>query len=115
MNRFAGCGAAIARCIVLSASLVSLSGAAQAQDMSRHPVCASFGKAAASWERRAMAQGCKLSFPGQTTFKGNEAGAYNWCMRTSDGSFRGRSPQALGHKSNLERLCSAQLRRPVGL
>jgi len=106
--------------VVLSAGLVTLSltmpmNAAKAQDMSRHPICASFGKAAANWERRAMGQGCLLSFPRQTTFNGNEGAAYTWCMRTSDASFRGRSPQALGHKGNLERLCSAQLRRQVRL
>lgn len=106
--------------VLISAALaalpaVFLSTAAQAQDMSRHPVCASFGKAAATWENRAKGQGCKPSFPGQTTFNGNEGAAYSWCMKTSDGSFRGRSPQALGHKGNLERLCGAQLRRPVKL
>lgn len=88
---------------------------AQAPDMSRHPICASFGKAAANWENRAKGQGCTLAFPGQTTFNGNEGAAYTWCMKTSDASFRGRNPQALGHKSNLERLCGAQLRRPVKL
>lgn len=84
-------------------------------DPSRHPVCSSFGNAAANWEQRAMAQGCRLPLRGMTNFNGNSGSAYNWCMRTSDRDFRGRSPQALGHKSLLERGCSAQLRRPVGL
>ena len=100
---------------LIALSAIAHSGAAQAQDTSRNPVCASYGKAAADWERKAMAQGCKLSFPNQITFNGNDGAAYAWCMGTSDASFRGRSPQALGHKANLERLCGAQLRRPFAL
>ncbi len=85
-------------------------------DQSRHPVCASFGKAAATWERNAMAQGCRLPpLKMSVKFNGNEVSGYNWCMRTSDAEFRRRSPQALGHKDVLERNCSAQLRRPVRL
>ena len=84
-------------------------------DPSRRPVCSSFGRAAATWERRAMAQGCNIRGANHTLFNGNEGVAVNWCMGTSDGDFRGRSPQALGHKGALERHCSAQLRRPIRL
>lgn len=89
---------------------------ANAQDMSRHPVCASFGKAAATWERNAMAQGCRLPpLKMSVKFNGNEVSGYNWCMRTSDAEFRRRSPVAGGHKAVLERNCSKQLRRPIRL
>lgn len=84
-------------------------------DASRRPVCSSFGRAAATWERRAMAQGCNIRGANHTLFNGNDGAAFNWCMRTSDGDFRQRSPQALGHKAILERHCSAQLRKPVRL
>lgn len=94
---------------------------ANAQDMSRHSVCASFGKAAATWERKAMAQRCRL--PPQKMGKvydpkkifGNEATAYNWCMRTDDADFRRRSPVAIGHKGAMERYCTNQLRRTIRL
>lgn len=86
-----------------------------AGDQSRRPVCSSFGRAAANWERRAMSQGCNIRGANHTLFNGNQASATNWCMGTSDESFRGRSPQALGHKGALERHCSVQLRRPVRL
>jgi hypothetical protein len=88
---------------------------AQGGDPSRRGVCSSFGQAAAVWEQRAQRQGCNLRIREMTTFGGNQARATNWCMRTSDASFRTRSPQALGHKDLLERHCSVQLRRPVRL
>ncbi len=83
-------------------------------DPSRRPVCSSFGNAAANWERRAKSQGCNIRALGWTIW-GSPDRAINWCMRTSDGEFRGRSPQALGHKGELERRCSVQLRRPIRL
>jgi hypothetical protein len=83
-------------------------------DPSRRPICTSFGNAAANWERRAASQGCNLHAL-RWQIWGNADRAITWCMGTSDADFRGRSPQALGHKGELERQCSAQLRRPIGL
>ncbi|MGL4637080.1 MAG: hypothetical protein ACRCWF_13940 [Beijerinckiaceae bacterium] len=88
---------------------------APAGDASRRRVCTSFGLAAATYERNAMAQGCRIQGANHTQFNGNQGAAFNWCMGTSDASFRGRSPQAAGHKAALERHCGTQLRRPVRL
>jgi hypothetical protein len=62
----------------------------------------------------AQAQGCNLQAVPWTIFGGADR-AITWCMGTSDAEFRGRSPQAAGHKANLERLCGAQLRRTIRL
>ena len=82
---------------------------AQGRDNSRHNVCSSYAKNAERWENAAARQGCR--FPDGK----NEAEHYNWCLGTSDDEFRRRSPTAAGHKANLEKLCSQQMRRPVRL
>jgi hypothetical protein len=81
----------------------------------RQPVCSSFGNAAVNWERRASSQGCNIRGAAGIAIFGSAGRAINWCMRTSEADFQGRSPQAAGHKDALERHCSAQLRRPIRL
>lgn len=82
-------------------------------DQSRKPVCASFARHAAMWQKKAIALRCDLKPIGRHIR--TEAGHLDWCMRTSDAVFRQRSPQALGFKSGVEKHCSAQLKRPVKL
>lgn len=81
------------------------------RDLSRHPVCASFARNATAWSNKARAQGCRLS----GAYGYSEGQYHEWCMGTSDASFRVRSPQALGHKANLEKACGKQLKRPIRL
>ncbi|MFG1344653.1 hypothetical protein V5F59_07160 [Xanthobacter autotrophicus DSM 431] len=85
------------------------------QDASRAPVCKSYAQALVTWRNKAIAKGCNV---GVNMFEGaaySEPEAFNWCMATSDASFRQRSPQALGYKAGLEKACSAQLKRPIKL
>ena len=81
------------------------------RDMSRHPVCASFARNAVKWQNSARGWSCRLS----GAYTKNEGAHYNWCMGTSDAEFRGRSAGALGHKANLEKACSRQLRQKIQL
>lgn len=81
------------------------------RDMSRHPVCSSFARAAVGWNNRAKAIGCRPAKP----FVGSEGEYYNWCMGTSDAEFRSRSPQALGHKAALEKFCTKQSGATINL
>lgn len=81
------------------------------RDMSRHPVCASFARYAVGWNNKAKSIGCRLAKP----FVGKEGEYYNWCMGTSDADFRVRSPQALGHKANLEKFCTKQSGATINL
>lgn len=92
---------------LLAASAVTLPAAtagAAPGDMSRHPICASFARYAVQWNTRAKNAGCRLKAP----FNGAEGSYYKWCMGTDDAQFRIRSPQALGHKKNLEDFCTKQ-------
>lgn len=77
-------------------------------DMSRHPICSSYSKAAAKYDREAASRGCKI-----TRIRGNanknEVRYYQYCMRTSDAEFRIRSPVAGGHRQILMRECTRQL------
>ena len=79
--------------------------------MSRHPVCSSFARYAVGWNNKARGIGCRLAKP----FVGREGEYYNWCMGTSDAEFRVRSPQALGHKANLEKFCTKQSGATINL
>lgn len=96
---------------VILALLTSASGelafAAKGDD-SRKPVCSSFAKFAVKWNSEARKLGCKTN---TTEFNKTEAQYMDWCMNTSDASFRERSAQALGHKSNLTKFCQAQIGR----
>ena len=82
---------------------------AMAQDMSRHPICASYARHAANYDREAFSRGCKVKTI-RGNLNGNEGAYYTFCMRTSDAEFRGRSPVAGGHKVILMRECTRQLR-----
>ena len=81
---------------------------AAALDMSRHPICSSYAKAAATYDREAASRGCRVKAI-RGNLGGNEVKYYNFCMRTSDAQFRVRSPVAAGHKQILMRECTRQL------
>ncbi|ABD04766.1 hypothetical protein RPB_0054 [Rhodopseudomonas palustris HaA2] len=85
----------------------------------REPVCSSYGQAGEKWRNRATAQGCNVAaIPvprGWASYAWGANQLFSYCMGTSDAGFRGRSAQALGHKVQLEKACSQQLRRPVRL
>ena len=66
---------------------------------------------AVGWNNKARGIGCRLAKP----FVGREGEYYNWCMGTSDAEFRVRSPQALGHKANLEKFCTKQSGATINL
>lgn len=93
------------------AGLGATSADAKPRDMSRHPVCASFARNAILWNNRARGIGCRLT----GGFTQNEGQYYNWCMGTSDASFRARSPRALGHKKVLEEACTKQSGATINL
>ncbi len=85
----------------------------------REPVCSSYGQAGEKWRDRALAQGCNVrAIPvpkGWASYAWGANQLFSYCMNTDDAAFRGRSAQALGHKAQLEKACSQQLRRPVKL
>jgi hypothetical protein len=85
----------------------------------REPVCSSYGQAGEKWRNRATAQGCKVAAipvpKGWASYTWGANQLFSYCMGSSDAAFRGRSAQALGHKAQLEKACSQQLRRPVKL
>lgn len=100
------------RSVFLAAPLVLVFAAApgaMAQDMSRHPVRASYARHAAAYDREAFSRGCKIKLI-RGNLNGNEGAYYKFCMKTSDAEFRTRSPVAGGHKQILMRECTRQLR-----
>jgi len=67
-------------------------------------VCRSFAAHAIRWNTRARQIGCPL--PRHDNMHFDERRIFSWCMgRPNDD----RHPQALGHKSILERHCRARL------
>ena len=91
------------------ALVCGLASPAAALDMSRHPVCSSYAKAAARYDREAFSRGCRVKAI-RGNLNGNETAYYSFCMRTSDAEFRVRSPVAGGHRQILMRECTRQLR-----
>ena len=87
----------------------------QAPDPSRHPVCSSYSTYVGQWQAKAKAVGCRIETLPERSMSFPIKQHYDWCMTNSDAEFRQRSPQALGFKAWIEKLCSAQLRRPVKL
>jgi hypothetical protein len=100
--------------LALAAGLLFATAAAQAapRDLSRHSVCASFARYAVQWDGKAKSMGCRLD---GRNYGRPEGFRYEWCMGTSDASFRVRSPQALGYKDALQKACGRQLKRPFAL
>lgn len=90
--------------VFLAASLAAPA-SAMPNDPSRHPVCASFARAALKWNNMARSMGCKLP---ASEVKQTEASKYKWCMGTDDAQFRVRSPQAQGHRAGLQKHCQRQ-------
>jgi hypothetical protein len=108
MKKMISMNGALLATALLALALTAMPENAQAQgDQSRHSICASFGRYANYWDVRAKGFGCKFR-----RSQPNEASYYRWCMRTSDASFRSRSPTAQGHKDILNKFCARQLRRP---
>jgi hypothetical protein len=86
-----------------------------AGDQSRKPICSSFARYGVDWRNRAFAKGCNVGVLPDPMLSWSEGELLDWCMRTSDAEFRGRSPKALGYKAQIEKQCSQQLRRPFKL
>jgi hypothetical protein len=63
-------------------------------------VCRSFAAHAIRWNTRARSFGCPL--PRHDNMHFDERAIYQWCMSRPNDD---RSPQALGHKSILEKHC----------
>jgi len=111
--------AALQSCLVASAPPPKPQSAQMQSTASREPVCSSYGQFGERWRNRATAQGCNVAaIPvprGWASYAWGANQLFSYCMNTEDAAFRGRSAQALGHKAQLEKACSQQLRRPVKL
>jgi len=111
--------AALKSCLAGSAPPPGPQSAQMQSTATREPVCSNYGQAGEKWRNRATAQGCNVrAIPvprGWASYAWDANQLFSYCMKTDDAAFRGRSAQALGHKAQLEKACSQQLRRPVRL
>ena len=69
-------------------------------DVPTPAVCKSFAKFAIRWNTEARNYGCKL--PNLANMHFREGEIFKWCMARPN---EDRSPQALGHKSFLQKSC----------
>lgn len=85
---------------LITTSAVLMMAAPALAEVPTPAVCKSFAKNAIRWNTEARNYGCKL--PKLPNMHFREGEIYKWCMARPN---EDRSPQALGHKSFLQKGC----------